>query len=169
LSRVFSFRDLQLIPEISEYTELELLAPIRDGMVNKYLALLGFNIQAPILYVPAKHRDMQNKVGIGFRAVGEITQDREFLNSKLCSPIERLIAASYYDMSLTRELARMMGVGAEFRRDIDGEDEDYPDSEIEPDMLQVQAEILMLKNIRDSIRGTPYNEAGALKTPGEYQ
>jgi hypothetical protein len=169
MSRVFSFRDLQLIPELSEYNEIELLHPSMDDLVNSFLSQLGFNIHQSVLYVPALHRDMQGNVGVGFRAVGSITTSREFLNSKLCSPIERLIAASTYDMSLTKELSKLMGSSVSLFTRADGEDPDFPEELVEPDCEDISNQIAMLEALRDDIRGTPYNEWGALKTPEEYK
>lgn len=170
MSRVFSFRDLQRIPALSNLTEIQLLAIERDDLINSYLGKLGFDLNKAILYSPAKHRDLSGKVGVGFRAVGDINpNNREFLNSKLCQPIERLVAASKYDMSLTRELAKLMGSTVELKDDQAVEEDDgFPDELIEEDYDAVEAEILVLENIRDMIRGSPYNEHGALKTPSEY-
>jgi len=170
MSRVFSFRDLRLIPELSKYRELDLLHPRLDPLVNKYLGQLGFDMDYAILYVPAKHRDMQGNVGVGFRAVGEISINRSFINSSMCSLIERLIAASYTDPSLTRELCQLMGNSISFKN-TEGEsmdESDFPDELIEPDYDEVTREILMLENLRDSIRGPMHDEAGSLKLPGAY-
>lgn len=170
MSRVFSFRDLQRIPALSGLTEIELLSIERDDLVNHYLGQLGFDMNKAILYTPSKHRDLSGKVAIGYQVVGEIdAYDRTFLNHSLCLPIERLVAASKYDMSLTRELAKLMGSSVELRDDgaVD-EDDGFPPELIEPDHVEVVAQILILENIRDTVRGSPYNEQGALKTPGEY-
>src|ERR1700741_2477056 len=126
MSRVFSFRDLQRIPALSGLTETQLLAIERDDLINSYLAQLGFDTNKAILYVPAKHRDLAGKAAMGYRAVGEIDpHNRTFLNSSLCLPIERLIAASKTDMSLTRELAKLMGSNVDLRDDgVEEEPED---------------------------------------------
>jgi hypothetical protein len=171
MSRVFSFRDLLRINLFEGLNEIDLLQIKNDDLVNSVLAELGFDITKPILYVPAKHRDLSGKVGVGFRAVGDIDPtDRKFLNSSLCQPIERLIAASKTDMSLCRELAKLTGSTVELRDDgaVD-EADDYPDELTEPDEEAVAKQILVYENVRDAIRGTPYNEQGALKTPQEYQ
>lgn len=169
MSRIFSFRDLQLIPALSKFNEIELLQISNDALVNSYLRQLGFNVTRAILYVPAKHRDLQGNVGVGFRAVGEIRRDRGFLTSPLCTATERLIAASYYDMSLTKEIAKLLGNSVDLRSDVgDEEDSNLTTELIEPDYKEVTLEILTLEKIRDRIRGTPYNDAGALKTPEEY-
>jgi hypothetical protein len=170
MSRVFSFSDLRLIPELSRYNEISLLSPKLDGTVNGYLAKLGFDITQAIQYIPAKHRNMQGKVVIGYRAVGTINRDREFINSPFCSTIERLIAASTYDMSLTRELAKLMGSSVQLKDDDAVEmDENYPEEWVEADFEEVQARIRTLEVLRDRIRGSMYNEYGALKRPYEYQ
>lgn len=170
MSRVFSFRDLQRIPALKGLTETQLLSIERDDLVNQYLAELGFDITKAILYVPAKHRDLSGKVAVGYRAVGDINQDRKWLNSSMCLPIERLIAASKTDMSLTRELAKLMGSNVDLRDDgVVEEPEDFPDELTEPDADDVAHQILILESIRDQVRGSPYNEQGALKTPQEYQ
>lgn len=175
MSRVISFRDLiSTVPWLQCYTEIEMLDLTMDGLVNQALGELGFNLHNAILYVPAKHRDLAGKVGIGFRAVGEINQDRAFLNSHLCLPIERLVAASQYDMSLTKELAKLMGTTTADLRDtaimdMTQYDDDRPASEYEEsDADQVALEVLNLEKIRDEIRGHKYNEWGALKCPREY-
>lgn len=176
MSRVISFRDLiAVVPTLKGYTEIELLDLGLDALVNEALGELGFNLNAAILYVPAKHRDLANKVGVGFRAVGEIdANNRRFLNSRLCLPIERLIAASQFDMSLTKELAKLMGTTTADLRDTAIMDmnhwEEDPKSQeyIEDDHLQVAQEIRELAIIRDQIRGEKYNDRGALKTPYEY-
>lgn len=167
--RTFSFRDLRLIPELGQYNEIYLLRPCMDRLMFDALAQLGFDMARPIQYVPTKHRDLQKKVAVGFQAVGYVTQDRAFLKSPLCTIEERLIAASYIDMSLARELANLMGSSSAFNAIPTGdtEDPDFPDELIEPDYEQVKQEILTLEKIRDQVRTNQYNEFGALKSPIE--
>lgn len=170
MSRVFSFRDLRLIPALSEYNEIELLHPSMDEKMNHFLGQLGFDLDYAILYVPAKHRDMQGKVGVGFRAVGEISINRAFITSPLCSITERLIAASYTDPSLTRELCQLMGNSISFKGS-EADDtlhEDWPEDLYEPDYEEVTQQIKTLEDLRDQIRGPMHNEYGSLKTPREY-
>lgn len=141
-----------------------------DDTVNAYLGQLGFDMTCAIQYIPAKHRDMQGKVAVGFRAVGEISADRNYITSKMCSITERLIAASYTDPSLCRELSSLMGNSITFKDSDDNHDgeESYPDHEVEADFKAVQDEIRNLENLCATIRGTPHDEAGALKLPGTY-
>jgi hypothetical protein len=175
MSRVISFRDLiSTVPWLKGYTEIELLDLGMDSEVNRALSELGYNINAAILYVPSKHRDRAGKVGVGYTAIGDIDPyNREFLNSRVCLPIERLIAASQTDMSLCKELAKLMGTTTADLRDTAIMDtavyEEQPTTEyLEDDAEQVESEILNLCEIRDRIRGNKFNEHGALKTPREY-
>lgn len=169
MSRVFSFRDLLLIPALAKFNEIQLLHPAMDETVNSFLVQLGFDLNHAILYVPAKHRDLQGKVAIGFRAVGEISDDRTFLTSRLCTITERLVAAAAKDPSLCRELCQLMGNSINLS-DGDGpnDENNYPDDLVESDFDNVASEIRNLEKLRDQIRGTPYDEAGALKLPGTY-
>ena len=174
MSRIFSLSDLQLIPELRGMSEFDMIHPKNDSLINKYLAQLGFNTNMPILYVPNKHRNMQNKVVVGYRAVGEITQDREFLNSRFCSPIERVIAASRMDISLTRELSKLMGTSSidfsnsALNSPLDDYETQGSSEYIESDAEEVASQISVLESIRDSVRGSPYNEYGNLKHTSEY-
>ena len=163
-----SFRDLKLIPGLSQFTEVELLSVTRDALVNNALGQLGFNLRAPILYVPSKHRDMQGNVGVGFRAVGHINNDHAYLNSSCCPMIERLIWASLKDPSLARELAKMMGHSVNLDDNAIEQEDPFYEEEMEDDFEMVSAQLLALTKLRDVMRGSPYNEQGLLKTPKEY-
>lgn len=169
MSRVFSFRDLLRIPALSGLNEIQLLHPAMDSTVNAYLRELGFDLNHAILYVPAKHRDLSGKVAVGFRAVGEISDNRAFITSPLCTITERLLAAANKDPSLCRELCQLMGNSINLGDgEASSEEVDFPDELIEGDYNAVAGEIRNLENLRDQIRGTPYDEAGALKLPGTY-
>lgn len=170
MSRVISFRDLRLIPELSQFNEVELLHPVNDARMAKYLEVLGFNTDAPVEYVPNNHRDMQGNVGVGFRAVGTINTASEFLTTRMASMEDRLMATFFKDPSLARELAQMLNTGVNFNDDhLVFDDEDEAEEEyIEPDYEEVSAELKALEELRDSIRGSMYNEAGAQKTYAEY-
>jgi hypothetical protein len=171
--RVFSFRDLKIIPQLSHMTERDMLKLENDEVILPILEELGFDIRYPILYVPSKHRDLQGKVGVGYRACGTITTNREFLNSHLCEPIDRVIATAQYDMSLTEQLSQLMGTSSiDFSQSVSsmdyGEDNVLADDDVEPDYEEIELQLRMLEMIRDEIRGNPYREDGALKTPEDY-
>lgn len=174
MSRTISFRDLLVAEELAHIkNEIELLAIENDALVESILKKIGFDTDYPITYIPSKHRDMQNKVAVGFMVVGEISLNRSFINSSLCSTTERLVASSYTDPSMTRELSNLMGNHINFKALIaeegEGESDELPSDMLEPDREFVALQIKQLAEIRDMIRGTMYNEAGDLKTFEEYK
>lgn len=169
---MLSFRDLRRIDELAPFNEIELLHPSKDAVVNKYLEELGFNTDVGVLYIPNKHRDLQNKVAVGFRAVGEIRAYSEYNDSPLCTTVERILAAAKTDPSLAREMSLMLGsyVSLTMQDGIEYEDdEEFSPELIEDDYSDVAAEIQALCTIRDSIRGSFLNDYGNIKTPEEYQ
>ena len=171
MSRILSFRDLRLIPELSQYSEIDLLHPSMDDTVNKWLEEFGFNTNAPVQYIPNKHRDMQGNIGVGFRAIGTIAVGSEFLDTPLATMEDRILATFFTDPSLARELASMLNTGIRFAdvpESYDESDDDFPEELIEPDYPEVSKEIALLETIRDAVRGPMYNESGAPKTYKEY-
>lgn len=175
MSKVMSFRDLKLIPELSGLSEIHMIHPSNDNLVNKYLAQLGFDLDYAVVYIPAKHRDMQGKIAVGFRAVGEVSCNRNFINSPLCTIDDRLIAAGYQDISLAKEMATLGSAGRSYSQLIDGECveddavvEDFLEEETEEDEEFVASQIAQLEEIRDRLRGSMWSDSGALKTPDEY-
>lgn len=174
MSRTISFRDLMVCEELAHIkNEIELLHPSNDDLVASVLSKIGFDIDYPVAYIPSKHRDMQNKVAVGFMAVGDISLNRDFINSPMCSVVDRMVAAAYTDPSLTKELANLTGNQVNFKALMDDEGDyagdELDDSLLEPDYEYVSQQIKQLESIRDAIRGPMYNEAGALKTYAEYK
>jgi nicotinamide mononucleotide adenylyltransferase len=116
---------------------------------------------------------MRNNVAVGFMAVGDISLNRSFVNSYMCSATERMIAACYSDLSLMRELGTLMGTHVNYRSLLEDESEydgeDLPEDMLEPDRHAVAAQIKQLAELRDSIRGPMYNEAGDIRTFNEYK
>lgn len=172
MSRVISFRDLRLVNPLMNFNEIELLHPAFDAYINGVLEQLGFDTTVGVLYVPNKHRDLQGKVAVGFRAVGQINPYSAYIDSSLCTLVERLVAASKKDMSLAKEMAAMMGnsVNIMVQDGVEYEpDEEFPAELIESDYDDVAAQIAALEAIRDAIRGPSHNDYGNIKTPDEYQ
>ena len=173
--RSISFRDLKLIPELSRYNEIELIHPSNEELMLHWLGKIGFDTDYSVMYLPSKHRDMQNKVAVGFRAVGEISLNRGFVNSPMCSLVERMAVAGYTDRSLAQEMAERAGKTVDVQAISDREDlagpscEDFTNDMIEPDWKEVEGQIRALEDIRDQLRGPIRNSAGAYKTPTEYE
>lgn len=173
MSRVISFRDLRLAPGLQHFNEIQLLSLGKDDLMNWHLEKLGFDLNKGILYEPSKHRDLQGRVAVGFRAVGEINPYSEYMKTRLCPMIERLAAAAIVDVSLAKEMAAMLGTAPDLvlgGSNASSEDiGEYPDEWIEEDYEDVSAQLRMLENLRDDIRGSYMNDYGNVKTPAEYK
>lgn len=168
-----SFRDLQLCTKFKGMNEVEMLKLSNDDDMAWVLGQIGFDTEYAVSYVPIKHRDMQNKVALGFMAVGEINMNRAYIESPLCNLTERMIAAAYIDPSLTKELSTLMGMRVNFRTLLENGNEssgeDLPDDMLEPDYELVGMQISDLEKLRDSIRGSMLNDRGEAKTFDEYK
>lgn len=171
MSKVISFSDLKLIPELSHLNEIQMLHPTNDELMLTYLDKIGMDCEYAVEYLPSKHRNMQNNVVLGFQAVGELQCGLAFVNSVFCSTVERIAIASYQDRSLTQELAGMMNNTLDFNSfNDDGiEEEGGMLDQLEEDWSQVDAQIRQLIEIRDFLRGPPFNAAGSPKTMGEVK
>lgn len=152
-----SVRDLQQFPELSKYSELDLIHPDMDSTIRPFLYILGIDTEYPIEYGAYNHRDLNNKTGIGYRLVGEIRCDAEFRKSPFCDTIDRVAITGYQDSSLTQELAQMMNHTVDFDAMDDEEGflatEDFTTDMIEPDYEEVSAELQRMRKTIIEIRG----------------
>lgn len=168
-----SFRDLKLVTTLAHLNELEMIHPNNDALMYGILDKLGFDIEYPIMYLANKHRDMQNKVSIGFRAVGEINIQRKHIEAVYTDLTTRLAASAYTDPSMTIELAELAGKTIDINSFSGGEDspnaEDVATDMIEPSYQDTLAQMKLLESIRDEVRGPMYNEKGSPKVLEEYQ
>lgn len=171
-TRHMGLADLKLLfPDtLGKYSEAELINLSMDSVMLPCLEQVGFDTRKPIVYVPNKYRTLDKKVIVGFRACGTITTNRAFLNSKMASAVDRILAASTYDMSLAKEMCAMIGSNIQLRDDDALEEPDeFPKNQQEPDFHEVLSEMSRLINLRDKLRGPLHNKYGELKTMEEYQ
>ncbi len=172
--RSISMRDILRVSWLSKYTENDLLSIYRDEEVNKALAIIGFDIEEGITYLPCLHRDMKNKIDIGYLISGDTQINKAWIDSPFSSLTDRLESVCYQDVSLFRQLSQLgMAVreygGEKVETDDFGyEAEEFPEDQLEPDYREAGAKIQQLAEIRNSIRGPMYSESGSLKTPKEY-
>jgi hypothetical protein len=173
MTKVVSFRDILLAEELAHIkNEIELLDIKNDDIVKKVLKQLAFDCEYGVAYIPTKHRDMRGKIAIGFQCVGEVTLNRDLLNSSVCDATDRLVATSHRDVGFAKELASMMGAQVDLSRDDDAEyvpEEDFDESQVEDDYEFVLKQIKQLEEVRDMVRGSMYNAAGDVKTYEEYK
>lgn len=174
MDKCISFTDLKLISQLSHMSEIEMLSIENDNIMLYYLDKLGVDVQYPTMYLPSRHRNMQGKVVVGFRACGEIQHNRAFTKSDYCLPMERVAITGQYDRSLTQELASLSGTTLNhdaFHEDQidDSANDPYLDEYVEASWKATEREIKVLEELRDFIRGPLYNEAGSPKSRDEYQ
>lgn len=177
MSLSISFTDLELITALQHMSETAMLSIENDEAISNQLYTIGFDTSKPVCYLPGQHRNLQGKIVIGFRAVGEVRRDREFKNSFMASMVDRLTIVAYEDVSLMKQLAELTVKSRNFLAY--GGDEHYeaqkndttwfPSDQLEPDWKEVSEQIRELEMLRDRIRG-PMNseESGGLKSMKEY-
>lgn len=116
--RATSLRDIMLADSLSHIkSEVVLISHDNDAAVLAVLEQIGYDITQPIEYVPSRHRDMANKVAVGYMVVGEYSRDakyRHFLDTT-----DRVILAGMDDASLARDMSALMGKKNIYRNDDD--------------------------------------------------
>jgi len=158
MSRCISFRDLKLIPELSGFSEMQMLQPAMDAVIYPYLALLGIDVEYTVSYVPNVHRDMQGKVALGLMARGQVSINRNDINGPFMGMEDRLQAVAFLDRSLLEEMAELSGKMLDYRGDGESIMEDepfvtfFPYEMQEPDYLDVENMIARLTDACARIR-----------------
>jgi hypothetical protein len=155
-------------------SEFDMLRIENDNLILGYLEQLGIDTQYSVQYIPSQHRNLQNKVVVGFQAIGEIQCNRKFLNSAYCLPIERIAAYGYQDRSLTAELASLSGTQLNHDAFHEGHinenvEDPYIGEWVEPTYLVMENQIAALAGIRDNIRGPMFDDSGSPKMREQYK
>lgn len=173
----WSLSDLKLISELSHMSEFDMVKPENDALMVKYLWKLGCDVpDYPWIYLPSKHRNLQDQIVVGYRAVAEVRCDPEYLNSFMADITQRMTITSYVDPSKMEEMAELsykVRDWTEYLNDNDSLDWQEeraitPLDQLEPDYLEQEAAIKELEDILVSIRGSCYNASGSLKMMDEY-
>ena len=171
MSKAYSFTDLLTLPSLSHLNEITMLHPSNDHLVADVLEQIGVDLDRGVYYVPSKHRNMQGNIVLSYQAVCELSLKKKWLNSGFFDLTDRLVVAGRTDPSLAREMSYLTGQSHQYSPDEDYtglEEDDFPQDQLEPDWVFLQSQIAQLEEVRDSIRGNPYNAAGSLKTFDEY-
>lgn len=115
MSRVLSCRDLMLATSLKNIkNEVELIHPENDAIVINILTQLGFDCKNGIDYAPSLHRDMQNKVAIGYQVVAEMSTDRKY--NDYLDAHDRAARAGLTDVSLAKEMCALMGKSYKYNK-----------------------------------------------------
>lgn len=173
-----SLSDMKLVSKLSEMTEFDMIKIENDNLMMEHFYQLGMDCyDYPFVYIPNYHRNIQNKIVLGYRCVGEVRCDTEFRNSELAGISERLVISSYSDPSFMEEIAQLSYHIRDFANHLNDSDsiefdEDralFPADQLEPNWEMEEVKIKELQDILDEIRGGCYNSSGALKCAQEYK
>lgn len=161
MNKGLSFRDILTLPQMSKYREMELICPEMDSVMKPVVHSLGIDTKRPVQYVANLHRDAFNTIAVGFRVVGEIRTDKEYLKSGMCDIAERIIIAGKNDISLASELSELMNRTIDFKTlidesSIDDVNDDFPTDQMEPDYLANLEMINQLNALLHDIRGAAF-------------
>jgi len=169
--KTVSVTDLKLIDVLSHLNYVEMIHPNNDDLVNSQLAILGFDINAPMEYRAYQHRNLQGQVVINFLIAGEINQDRKILTGPFGSFEDRKIVSGMKDRSLFEELHSLgsrchdYGLSSSLDDNVPVRDEDEDKMEEQ----RILAEIKMLEDVLLHVRGTQFKLDGSFKTPYDYK
>jgi hypothetical protein len=173
MSISISLSDVRTFPEMAKYSELELIEIKMDRFVLPYLDFLGLDMYKGFEYVANKHRNLNDEVIIGFRAIGTMRNDREFRRSKLCTPNESVQIVAGKDLSLAQDL-ELLTTKHKNISDIVYHEDNGSDSKVLVDYV-IENDYLVMSELLDLMneevfkkRGTSWNESGELKTYEEY-
>jgi len=165
-----SLNDLLLFPELSSYTEDELLPTYMDIITLPFLHKLGLDTMQGYEFVANNFRTLQDTVILGYHVSGEIRRDDEWRKSPLCSTLDRMIITTKEDISLTRELCSLMNCSLNYKSFDIGEEEtviDYED-DCEPTYEAVSGIMLEMREKLLAVRGSSLGADGGMKTYEEY-
>jgi len=171
MSKRVSMSDILAIDEFKGLKEFDLLPVEMDNKVLPYLHMLGINKLLGYEVIADQHRNLQNKIVVGYSYIGEMRTCEEFKNSPFCSLEDRIIMTGSKDISLTKELSKLAGGGSSMveREEEDKDPEDLLTQEyVEDNWEQTTKQITALESIVKFVRGNPYNESGNRKTYLEY-
>lgn len=174
MSKVLSFSDLKLHSSLSGYNEVEMLHINMDDTINAILAEIGFDTDYGLNYFAAKHRNLQGQILVGYLVAGEVSINRKHLTSVYADLTDVLVASSYNDPSLTKELANLSGLSRSYDNNQESDDygdgqQDMPPNQLEEDWEDIEKQIRQLEELRDIIRGPQMDESGSAKTAEQYK
>lgn len=166
MDKSFSVTDLQLIPELSHLRMLDFINPENDALIAPFLKIIGFDLDYPIQFIASQHRNLQGKVVIAYRIIGEVEINSSFQDSVWCTPEDRLIAAGYRDQGLAADLARSLTSARDYGTD--GTGEGFPPDQCNPDENDIVMQVKVLEDLLLQVRGSPFKQDGSRSTLAEH-
>lgn len=172
--KAISVYDLKLIPELEKLSIFDLIHPDNDKLVNPFLAVMGFDLDYPLIYTVSQHRTLQNKVVVGYVIRGEVNINREHLSSEWATLYDRMVAAAYQDPTLCKALCEQMNTSLDYsafhsaKETENPKPVDFPVNQCNPDEIVITEQIKQLEELLFHIRGSQYKKDGSLKMPADY-
>jgi hypothetical protein len=166
MDKNISVTDLQLIPELSHLRMIDFINPDNDALIAPFLKTIGFDLDYPIMFEASQHRNMQGKVVIAYRILGEVEINSSFQDSVWCTPEDRLIAVGYRDLGFAKEIAKSLVSAREY--ETSGTGEGFPPDQCNPDEEEIKMQVKVLEDLLLAIRGTPFKQNGSRATLAEY-
>lgn len=164
-----SVTDLQLIPELSHLRVIDFIDPKYDELISPFLSKLGFDLDFPIEYAPSQHRNMQGKVVIAYRIIGEVECNNKFLTSEFATAEDRVIARGYRDLGLAGDMAKQLTTGRDYGGEGEGQSEKgFPPELTNDDEQAIKNQINSLAGLLMIVRGNPFRQDGSRATLAEY-
>lgn len=164
-----SVTDLQLIPELSHLRMIDFIDPKYDTLIAPFLRKLGFDLDFPIEYAPSQHRNLQGKVVIAFRIIGEVECNNAFLTSEWATAEDRIIARGYRDLTIAGDMAKQLTVGRDYGHDDQGQGEKgFPPELTNENEKEIKTQINVLEGLLMIVRGNPFRQDGSRATLAEY-
>lgn len=162
-----SVTDLQLIPELAHLRMIDFIDPKYDALISPFLKLLGFDLDFPIEYAPSQHRNMQGKVVIAYRIIGEVECNNAFLQSPYALAEDRIIARGYRDLGVAQDMAGQLTTGRDYGHS-DGSEKGFPPELTNENEQAIKDQINSLAGLLMIVRGNPFRQDGSRSTLAEY-
>ena len=165
-----SMSDLLVIPELSKYSEKDLIPVIMDEKVLPYLYEMGLDKNKGYCVDYNIHRNLQDKVVEGYKYVGEIRIDSDFRHSPFCGIMDRIIIHGTKDIGFALDLARRLGSTINYTHfeENDTKTDDVDKSILNPDWEESVMRITQHLQYVDLVRGCPTNSSGLPKLHEEW-
>ena len=165
--RVFSVYDLMLIPELSHLRMMDFIDTANHNLLTPFLIELGYDMEYAVEFIPSQHRTLSGKVVVGYQVVGDVQINAEFLHSSWCTAEDRTIAAGYRDVGLAADMAASLTTCREYG--VDGELEAFDPSQANENEKELLAQIEVLQQLVEHVRGNPYKSDGSRKVFSDWK
>lgn len=157
-----------IVPELAHLRMIDFINPTNDKLIAPFLKVLGFDLDFPIEYIPSQHRNMQGKVVVAYRIIGEVECNEAFLSSAFATSEDRMIVRGYSDLGLANDMAKQMTSGRDYGGEEGQSEKGFPPELTMENEHLIRMQVEVLKDLLLQVRGDPYNPDGSRKTIYDY-